>query len=72
MNWITNWLDKRRVNALKRRISRMKVKAEEAEVEPLMPMVETISGRILRERIMVLEKAIEKLDSQQAADAVGK
>ncbi len=61
MNWITRWLDERRVKNLKQRISRMKIKAEAAEAVPLMPMVETISGRILRERIVLLEKAVEKI-----------
>lgn len=65
MNWITNWLDKRRVKKLKQRLTRMKTQADEAEVEPLMPMMETISGRILRERIKVLEKAVEKIDALQ-------
>lgn len=63
MNWLTRWLDRRRVRKLKQRLARMKIKAQEAEVEPLMPMVETISGRILRERIKVLEKAVEKIPS---------
>ena len=63
MNWLARWLDRRRVRKLKQRLARMKIKAQEAEVEPLMPMVETISGRILRERIKVLEKAVEKIPS---------
>lgn len=67
MNWITRWLDKRRVKNLKRRISQMKMKVEEVEAELLMPTVETISGRILRERIVVLEKAVEKIESQPGA-----
>lgn len=64
MNWIMNWLDKRRVKDLKRRISQMKAKAEEVEAELRMPTLETISGRILQERIELLEKAVEKLESQ--------
>lgn len=69
MNWITRWLDKRRVKDLKRRISQMKIKAEEVEAELRMPTLETISGRILHERIELLEKAVEKLESPP--DAVG-
>lgn len=65
MNWIQRWFDERRVKALKRKIMRMKNEAKEAEVEPLMPAMETISNRIRRERIVVLEKAIEKIDADK-------
>ncbi|MDB5763466.1 MAG: hypothetical protein JWQ21_2461 [Herminiimonas sp.] len=65
MNWIEQWMERRRVKALKIKIERMKSEAKEAEVEPLMPAVETISRRILLERIVVLEKAMEKIESQQ-------
>lgn len=64
MNWVTRWLEKRRVKDLKRRISQMKIKAEEVEAELHMPTLETTSGRILKERIVLLEKAVEKLESQ--------
>jgi hypothetical protein len=73
MNWITRWLDKRRVSELKQRISQMKMRAERAaelEAELRMPTLETMTGRILRERIVVLEKAVEKLEAQP--DAAGK
>jgi hypothetical protein len=33
-----------------------------------MPTLETISGRILKERIVLLEKAVEKLESQPGTD----
>lgn len=65
MNWIKRWFDERRVKALKRKIARMKNEAKEADVEPLMPAMETISNRIRRERIVVLEKAIEKIDADK-------
>lgn len=64
MNWITRWIDKRRVEKLKKRISQMKLCAETVEADLRMPTVETISGRILRERIVVLERAVEKIESQ--------
>lgn len=41
----------------------MKACAEEVEADLRMPTVETISGRILRERIDVLEKAVEKIEN---------
>lgn len=67
MNWFSRWLDKRRVIDLKRRISEMKMRAEraaEVEAELRMPTLATMTGRILRERIVVLEKAVEKIESQ--------
>ena len=69
MEWIQNWLDKRRVKSLKKKIARMKIEAEAAEIEPLMPAVETISPRIRRERLVVLERAVEKIEHQQKAGA---
>ncbi|CAN5154895.1 hypothetical protein BH11PSE11_BH11PSE11_32580 [soil metagenome] len=63
MNWISRWLDRRRVEKLKQRIAYMKACAEEVEADLRMPTVETISGRILRERIDVLEKAVEKIEN---------
>lgn len=68
MNWISRWFEARRVKALKKKIARMKNEAKEAEVEPLMPAVETISNRIRRERIVVLEKAVEKMDADKNKD----
>lgn len=62
MNWLQNWLDRRRVKALKAKIERMKIEAKNAEVVPLMPAVETITHRIRRERLVVLERAIEKIE----------
>jgi hypothetical protein len=67
MNWFSRWLDKRRVNDLKQRISEMKMRAERVarlEAELRMPTLETMTGRILRERIVVLEKAVEKIEAQ--------
>jgi hypothetical protein len=69
MEWLRKWLDRRRVKALKLKIARMKVEAKAAEVEPLMPAVETISGRIRRERLVVLERAVEKIDLLQTPGA---
>ena len=67
MNWFSSWLDKRRVRDLKRRIAQMKMRAERAaeiEAELRMPTLETMTGRILQERIVVLEKAVEKIEAQ--------
>ena len=69
MNWITKWRDKRRVDKLKARILKMKLCVDEVEADLRMPTVETISGRILRERIAVLEKAVEKLESDSRSSA---
>jgi hypothetical protein len=65
MNWFRRWIEQRRVKKLKLKIAKMKREAEAAAVEPLMPAVNTISGRIRLERIDVLEKAVEKIDAQR-------
>jgi hypothetical protein len=65
MNWIREWLDQRRIKALKSKIARMRIEAEAAAVEPLMPAVETISHRIRLERLVVLERAVEKIEPKQ-------
>ncbi|MES2935942.1 MAG: hypothetical protein V4805_20935 [Pseudomonadota bacterium] len=65
MNWIEKWFEQRRVKALKRKVARMKSEAEAADVLPLMPAVETTSHRIRLERIIILEKAIEKIESHK-------
>lgn len=72
MNWIERWLDQRRVKALKKKVAKMKIKAEDAALVPLMPAVETISRRILLERIVVLEKAVEKIEAQKTGASNGK
>lgn len=64
MNWLQKWAERRRINQLKQRVARMKQAAAQAEIPPLMPALETISGRIRKERIVVLEKALEKIDPQ--------
>lgn len=65
MDWIQKWIDRRRVNALKLKIERMKIEARAAEIEPLMPAMETISRKIRLERLVVLEKAIDKIENCQ-------
>lgn len=69
MNWIERWMERRRIKALKLKIARMKSEAKAAEVEPLMPAVETISHRIRLERLVVLEKAAEKLELTKTISA---
>jgi hypothetical protein len=39
-------------------------RAAEVEAELRMPTLATMTGRILRERIVVLEKAVEKIESR--------
>ena len=68
MNWIEKWLETRRIHSLKRKIARMKSEAKAAEIEPLMPAVETTSHRIRLERIVILEKAVEKIESRKPSD----
>lgn len=70
MEWIQKWLDERRVRALKRKVERMRMEADEAELEPLMPAMETISRRIRLERLVILERAMEDIERRQAAVAV--
>jgi hypothetical protein len=67
MEWIRKWLDERRVNALKQKVEKMKAEAAEAEVEPLMPAMETISRRIRLERLVVLERAVNDIERRKAA-----
>ena len=69
MNWIEKWFEQRRVHALKKKIARMKSEAAAADELPLMPAMETTSHRIRQERIVILEKAIEKIESHHAARA---
>ncbi len=66
MEWIQKWLDERRVKALKKRVERMRTEAEEAELEPLMPAMETISRRIRLERLVILERAMRDIERRQA------
>jgi hypothetical protein len=70
MEWLHKWLDERRVRALKKRVERMRMEAEEAELEPLMPAMETISRRIRRERLVILERAMNDIERRQAECAV--
>ena len=67
MEWLHKWLDDRRVRALKKRVERMRMEVEEAELEPLMPAMETISRRIRRERLVILERAMNDIERRQAA-----
>lgn len=64
MDWLSNWLNQRRVNALKEKVARIKSEAEAADIVPLMPAVETVSRRIRLERIVVLERAVEKIETR--------
>ena len=61
MNWIKNWIDNRHARELKHRIAKMKSRLHEVQADLGMPALETISGRILEERIALLEKAAETL-----------
>lgn len=69
MNWIEIWLERHRLNSLKRRIARMKseAKAADAEPEPLTPRLKTNANRLRKEKIVVLEKAVEKLEAKKKA-----
>lgn len=64
MNWLEKWCERRRIEALQRRVARMReqaAKAEEEALARLMPAMETITGRIRDERLAVLEKALDKV-----------
>jgi hypothetical protein len=67
MEWIQKWLDERRVKALRKRVERMRMEAEEAELEPLMPAMETISRRIRLERLVILERAMQDIERRHVA-----
>lgn len=47
----------------------MRRKAEEAELEPLMPTMETISRRICFERLVMLKRAMNDIECRKATDA---
>lgn len=70
MEWIQRWLDERRVKALRRRVERMRREAEKAELEPLMPAMETISRRIRRERLVILERVMNDIERRQPSTSV--
>lgn len=63
MNWFEQWMERRRVEGLKRKVARLRVEAEKAELVPLMPAMETISRRIRLERLDLLERALKRVDS---------
>jgi len=54
---------------LKRRVARMKQEAKEAELEPLMPAMETITRRIRLERLVVLERVVKDIERREALAA---
>lgn len=64
MNWIKSWFEKRHSRELKRKIAKMRAQVVEVQADLGMPTLETISGRILQERILLLEKAVETMESQ--------
>jgi hypothetical protein len=66
---LNRWLTRRRVEALKQRVARMKKEAKEAELEPLMPVMETITRRIRLERLVVLERAVKDIERREALTA---
>jgi hypothetical protein len=67
MNWFEKWMERRRIKALKQKLARMKREAEVAEVELAMPALETVSRKIRLERITVLEKAVQGIESKSGA-----
>lgn len=73
MNWIAIWIEQRRLRALKRQIARMKnaAKAAEAEPEPLTPRIETLYNRLRKEKIVILEKTVERIEAKRKTHPPG-
>jgi hypothetical protein len=63
MNWLTQWLDRRRVKELQVKISDMKQEAEAAKEDRL-----TLSACTISHRIALLEQAVQKIEQKHSAD----
>ena len=64
MGWISRWNEQRHMRELKRKVAKLKMHLAEVQVDLGMPTLETISRRIAQERIILLERAVETLESQ--------
>jgi hypothetical protein len=60
MNWLMQWLDRRRVKELQLKISEMKAEAEAAKDDRL-----TLSACTVTHRIALLERAVQNLEQRQ-------
>jgi hypothetical protein len=60
MNWLSQWMDRRRVKELQAKISEMKSEAEAVKDDRLALSACTISSRIA-----LLEQAVQKLEQRQ-------
>jgi len=58
MNWLEKWIARRRVKALKSKISEMKQDAKAAQEDQL-----ALSAATITHRIELLEKAVEKIEA---------
>lgn len=59
MNWLSQWLDRRRVKDLQAKISEMKSEAEAAKEDRL-----ALSACTISHRIALLEQAVQKLEQR--------
>jgi hypothetical protein len=59
MNWLSQWLDRRRVKELQAKISDMKSEAEAAKEDRL-----ALSACTISHRIALLEQAVQKLEQR--------
>lgn len=62
MKWLERWVARRRVNALKSKISEMKEDARAAQEDQL-----ALSAATITHRIELLEKAVEKIEANANA-----
>jgi hypothetical protein len=64
MNWLSQWLDRRRVKELQAKISDMKSEAEAAKEDRL-----ALSACTISHRIALLEQAVQKLEQRGAGSS---
>ena len=62
MNWLTQWLDRKRIKELQTKISDMKSEAEAAKEDRL-----ALSACTISHRIALLEQAVQKIEQRQPA-----
>jgi hypothetical protein len=64
MNWLSQWLDRRRVKELQAKITEMKSEAEAAKEDRL-----ALSACTISHRIALLEQAVQKLEQRGAGNS---
>jgi hypothetical protein len=60
MNWLRQWLDRKRIKELQTKISDMKSEAEAAKEDRL-----ALSACTISHRVALLEQAVQKIEQRQ-------